>query len=165
MRGLSLRKFRGFRIRCNETITPIVLVVRTHEREPMLKKKTILLIAAVVAIGYAVVTTNAFADTSVAPTVTASAAPTTPVLPLGVPAPSGIPAPSGLQNSPLSTMPSIGDDDGDDQGENQSDDTGINGDDDGDDLSLVGVSASLSHDDSGDQNQSDDNQGESGSND
>lgn len=126
-----------------------------------MKKKSLMIFvtAGVVALGYAVVSTNAFADTSATPTPTVTA----PAVPSDISASLGIQAPSGLQSSPLSTMPSIGDDDGDDQAKNQSDDAGIDGDDDEDSIQ-AGVSVSLSDDD-GDQNQSDDNQGDSDSND
>lgn len=150
--GHNLGKSRGLRNHCNETLPSIVLAVRTHEREPMLKKKTISVVvtAGAIALGYAVVSTNAFADTSATPTSTVSA--TSTATPQGIAAgvsaqtsaQGGIQAPLGLQTSPLSTMPSIGDDDGDDQ----SDDSIIDddGDDDGDLSASVGVSISASDD-------------------
>lgn len=140
----------------------------------MLKNKKILVLvtAGVVALGYAVVSTNAFADTSgltPTPVVSIPATPlasvTPPAIPdlSGVTAPLGIQAPSGLSSSP-STMPSIGDDDADDQSGDQSDDATFNGDDDGDNSS-VGVSTSQSDDNGGDSHQNNDGQDGSGSDD
>jgi len=174
----NLRKCLESQIGCNEAMPRGVLWVRHHEREPMLKNKKILVLvtAGVVALGYAVVSTNAFADTTLPPTaVVALPAPTAPALPTGIPAPSGIQAPTGLSSNP-SSMPTSGDDDADDQVGNQSDDqaenqsgdqsdgASANGDDDGDNSS-VAVSTSLASENGGDSNQNNDGQDGSGSND
>ena len=144
-------------IGCNAAARQSVLVVRPHERVEVITRKNLMIVATagVVALGYAAVSTNAFADTSIPPTpvVSASVTPVAPVVPTvpvtsvtasAIVAPSGIQAPAGLSISPLSTMPSIGGDDGDDQGENNSEDASING---SDDSSLsVGVSVAPSDD-------------------
>ncbi len=147
----------------------------------MLNKKTISVVitAGVIACGYAVVSTNAFADTSTTPTPTVSAsatttavvAPTTPSTivappaPLGLSANTGIQAPSGMQNPSLSNSSTDGDDDGDDQGTNDSDDSGISGDDDSSVSITAGVAATSSLGNGGSTGQDEDNQGGSGSND
>ena len=140
----------------------------------MFKKKTILVVvtAGVLALGYAIVSTNAFADSSVgtSSTVTVPAVPTT----TASASPSGIPAPSGLQNSPLSTMPSIGDDDGDDStanatngddnGDNESENA-TNGDDNGENQSPAGITAGTTLGTDASAIQNNDNQDSSNSND
>ena len=142
----------------------------------MFKKKSILVVvtAAVIALGYAIVSTNAFADSTVGttPTVIVPAAPLAPAIP--TPEPSGIPEPSGLQNSPLSTMPSTGENDaddssanatnGDDNGEDQIDNA-TNGDDNGEDQSPAGVTAGTTLGTDASAIQNNDNQDSSNSND
>ncbi len=143
----------------------------------MLTKKNLLVMATagVVALGYAAISTNAFADTSVVvpvPAVSAPATPTAAITPPAVPsissdvsATAGIQAPLGLANSALSTMPTAGDDDGDDQSGDLSAGVSLSGDDDGDDSAAVGVSVSQSDDNGGDSQQNNDGQDGSGSND
>lgn len=143
----------------------------------MIKKKNLLVIATagVVALGYAAISTNAFADTSVVvpiPAVSTPATPTAAITPPAVPlistdvsATAGIQAPSGLANSPLSTMPTAGDDDADDQSGDLSADVSLSGDGEGDDSSSVGVSVSESDDNGGDSQQNNGGQDGSGSND
>lgn len=124
----------------------------------MIKNKKILVLATagVVALGYAAVSTNAFADTTVPPTavVTVPAAPIAPALPTGISVSSGTSASAGLQNSPLSSMPSIGDDDGDDSSNSAS----ISGDDDGDDSSSLGVAVTTSDENYGNVAQGEDHE-------
>jgi hypothetical protein len=144
-----------------------------------MKKKNLLAIATAGAVvfGYAVVSTNAFADTSVATPVPAVSAPVAPVAPAitqptvpSIPMPSGlsstagIQAPSGLANA---TLPSAGDDDGDDQSGDLSagDSLGDDGDDNGDNSTSVGVSTSQSDDNGGDSLQDANGQDGSGSED
>lgn len=136
----------------------------------MSKKKTILVLAGVLALGYVVVSTNAFADTSTTPTpvVIVPAVPTIPAVPTTPAAPSGIPAPSGLQSP--STLPGADENNIDDQSENQAgdqtddaavndeDDANVNDNEDGNVSALVAPTTST-------DNQGSDNQGQSGSND
>lgn len=163
----NLRKSLESPIGCNELPFLSVLVRRPYEREKMIKSKKVLLVATagVVALGYAAVSTNAFADSSVTPVPTISIASTTAaaVTPPAVPAipadasattssnasaSTGIHAPSGLANSSLSTMPAGNDDDGDDQSAGLSAGVSLSGDDsaddNGDDSVSVGASLSLS---------------------
>jgi hypothetical protein len=146
----------------------------------MFKKKTILVVATagVLALGYAIVSTNAFADNTVGTTTTVTVPVTTPT-----PSPSTTPAPVVVPVSPLATMPSTGNDDGDvqsgnatngdDNGENQidnatnGDDNGenVNGDDNGDNSLSAGVTAGLTLTTDGQAGSNNDNQDSSNSND
>ena len=164
---------------CNKTTLPDVLVGSSHERETMTKQKSILVVAGVLAIGYAIVSTNAFADTSVTPTTTTSTTTTAvvtpaPVAPIAPVAPS---APSGLQD-PSATMPNADNNDSDDQADDQSAtaavsdeesvdvSTDVNDDQDGNLTATVDANVSaLVGTTSSDGNQGSDNQGDSGSND
>ena len=141
-----------------------------------MSKKKMWVLATVSAVGltYAIVGSNAFADTTVTPTptVTTPAAPTPSVTP---------PAAPSIDPSPLSTLPSAGNvqDKGDGQVGDQTDSANQsgdnedgavtngddNGDDDGDNSVSGGVSASTSVDNGGDSQQNNDGQDGSGSND
>jgi len=134
------------------------------------KKIWVLSTVGAVGLTYAIVGSNAFADTSVTPvpTVTAPAIATTPST---VTTPITPPVAPSIDPSPLSTLPSAGNsqDDGDGQVGDQTDDVNQSGDNkdgavtngDESDPTLV-ATASI---DLNQTNQSDDNQGESDSND
>ena len=135
-----------------------------------MSKKKMWVLATVSAVGltYAIVGSNAFADTTVTPTptVTTPAAPTPSVTP---------PAAPSIDPSPLSTLPSAGNgqDEADGQIGDQSDDANQSGDNEEGDLTngdddnslSAGVSASISVDNSGDSQQNNDGQDGSGSDD
>ena len=140
----------------------------------MLRKKTILVVvtAGVLALGYGIVSTNAFADNTVGTSSTATV-PATPT-----PSPSVTPTPLAVPVSPLATFPSTGHDDGDVQSDNATngdddaenadgDDDAENadGDDDAEDSLSAGLTAGLTLTTEGQAGSNNDNQDSSGSND
>ena len=178
--------------RCNEALPRGVLVGSSHERETMTKKKSMLVVAGVLAMGYAIVSTNAFADSSTTPTTatttTSTTAVVTPIVPAAPTAPTastGIQAPPGLQD-PSATMPNADENNSDDQAENQAGDqtdsatendgqnadvsVDVNDNQDGNVTTDVAATVdanvnALVGTTSADGNQGSDNQGDSGSND
>ena len=140
------------------------------------KKFWVLVTVGALGLTYAVVASNAFADSAVVPTPTVTA-PTAPATSdtaatiSGIPAPSGISTLSGIQipsglTSP-GTVPSIGnDDDADDQVGEQSNDASQNGiSEDGGVVNDNSGALTDSNDNSDDVNQSGDNQDGSSNND
>ncbi len=141
----------------------------------MLKKKTIVVIvtAGVLALGYGIVSTNAFADNAVGTSATASVQAAT--MPTPSPSPSVTSTALGVPVSPLATLPTtatVDDGDvqsgsatnGDDDGDVQSG-SATNGDDDGENSLTAGVTAGLSLNTDIQAGSNDDNQEGSNSND
>lgn len=132
-----------------------------------LKSKKLWVLGTVVAVGltYAIVGSNAFADNTTTPTPVVSTTPTTGTTPTPLVSPMPI-----LPLSPLATMPSAssGDDDGDIDGAveigDQSDDQSQLGDDEDGVSNDLSIAPSTS-DENGNDEQSGDNQDDSGSDD